>query len=167
MSLSEEPHRLFVDGRPPGAKEHFLIFVRREVSGDFIALALDLVMQPWRERVLYTWSVGIDPDLDHLGQTYGLIQKALLDLDRTLSRWQSRIGQVEVNKGAIPRWSVAWMLLKELVEARGETYTGMRAPIGMHEPPDDDDVLMDLLGVDSLYLCCSPMVPRGVARILA
>lgn len=167
MSLCEESHRLLVDGRSPHAKAHFLIFVRRGVSGDFIAIALDLVMQPNRERVLYTWSAGIDPGLDHLGQTYGLIQKALIDLDRTLARWQIRIAIVEANHGAVPRRSVEWQLLKELVEARGEVYTGMRAPIGLREPPDHDHVLTELIGVSSLYLCCSPMVPRGVARVIS
>lgn len=95
MPLSEEPHRLLVNGRQPGTKEHYQIMVRREVSGSFIAIALDLAVMPLRERVLYTWSAGIDPDLDHLGQTYGLIQKALIDLDRTLSRWQIKIASME------------------------------------------------------------------------
>lgn len=168
MSLREESDRLLVDGRSPSATEHYLMLVRREVGGDFVAVALDLVMQPWRERVLYTWSAGIDPDLDELSQLYGLIQKALIDLDRTLSRWQIKIASVDANAGAIPRWSVGWMLLKELTEdSRREPYTGMRAPIGMREPPDYDHVLMELIGVDNLYLHGSPIVGRGGARIFS
>lgn len=58
------------------------------------------------------------------------------------------------------------MLLKELTEdSRREHYMGMRAPIGMREPPSYDHVLMELIGVDNFYLRCSPIVGRGGARI--
>ncbi|GEM_PF-4922730 len=168
MSLLEESSCLLRDGQQPSRKAHYGINVRRETSGDFVAFALDLVELPRRDRVLYTWSHGIDPDLDEVQQLYGLIQKAILELDTTLGRWQIRVGSIEGQKGAMPRVAVGWTLMKELVESRsGKAWMGMSAPRGMSEPPSYDHVLAQLRDVDNFYLSCSPLVRPSGAWVYA